>query len=345
MDMKPLIKKRDPREHEQLTLSVITPSYNEERNLPVMYEKLCTVLDGTGIAWEWVIVDDHSADDTFAVAAGIAGVDARVRVFRFSRNFGSHTAITCGLDQASGKCAVVMAADLQDPPEQIPLLIEDWRSGSQVVWAVRRERKDTWSMLAFSRLYYWLMRRVIGFKEMPASGADFLLMDRVVIDAVRRFNEHNTSLFVLVTWIGFQQSEIVYDKKSRLYGSSGWSLAKKLKLAVDSVTAFSFTPIRAMTSIGFVIALLGILYAMAITANALFGNPVEGWSSLMVVVLVLSGMQMLMLGVLGEYLWRSLAEARRRPRYLLERTVQRRNLSAPSPPAETAEPAHDIVDR
>jgi polyisoprenyl-phosphate glycosyltransferase len=315
-------------------ISIITPSYNEELNIPLMYDRLRSVLDPLDMDWEWLVIDDHSSDGTYDAA--LACLNPRVKVLRLSRNFGSHTAITCGLDHMTGDCAVILAADLQDPPEVISDLLAAWRDGSQVVWAVRHQRLGEHPInLAFSRLYYLIMRQLAGIREMPATGADFFLADRAVVDAIRRFGEHNTSLFALMTWMGFRQSCVTYDKQARLHGRSGWTLNKKIKLLIDSITAFSYLPIRTIAWTGFLVALCGILYAGAIVVNALLGDPVEGWSSLMVVVLVLSGMQMLMLGTLGEYLWRSLDESRRRPRYLIEQVGQCRN-APPKLPSTTA---------
>ncbi|MBZ5647074.1 MAG: glycosyltransferase family 2 protein [Acidobacteriia bacterium] len=305
-------------------LTVVTPAYNESRNLPALYEELCRSLDGQGFRWEWVVVDDHSADETFAVVREIAQRDPRVRGIRFARNFGSHTAITCGLHQARGDCAVILAADLQDPPEVIPDLIAKWHEGVQVVWAARERREgETASTVGFSRAYYAIMRHIVGMKEMPAMGADFFLMDRRVLDGFRAFNESNVSILALITWMGFRQGTVFYTKKARLHGSSGWTLEKKLKLAVDSITSFTYLPIRLMSYFGFLIAVVGFAYAMFVVANALTGHPPQGWSSLMVMVLLIGGVQMLMLGILGEYLWRALDESRRRPRYLIEETVER----------------------
>jgi dolichol-phosphate mannosyltransferase len=184
---------------------------------------------------------------------------------------------------------------------------------------VRRRREgESASTVGFARLYYWLMRRAVGLRELPPTGADFFLLDRRVAAAVRDFNESNVSILALLTWMGFKQEFIEYDKQARLYGSSGWSIAKKVKLVIDSITSFTYLPIRLMSALGFTVALLGFLYAAFVIGNSFFGKPVEGWSSLVVVVLVLGGIQMLMMGVLGEYLWRALDEARRRPRYLVE---------------------------
>ena len=307
-------------------LSIVTPAYNEAENLPLLYERLAQVLDSSGLDWEWIIVDDHSADRTFAVIEAIVGSDPRIRGLRFARNFGSHAAVTCGLHHARGDCAAIMAADLQDPPETLPALIARWRDGDQVVWAVRVRREgETAGTLRFARLYYWMMRWMVGIKDMPSTGADFFLIDRRVLDAFRQFRESNTSILALITWMGFRQGTILYDKQARVHGKSGWDLQKKLKLVVDSVTSFTYLPIRMMSYTGLVAAMLGFLYAIVIITNAVLGQPIQGWSSLMVVTLVIGGLQMLMLGVLGEYLWRALDEARRRPRYLIEATTEPAN--------------------
>lgn len=307
-----------------MKLSIVTPAYREARNLPVMYERLKAVCDGLDIQWEWVIVDDHSPDDTFAVTHELAERDTRVRGMRLSRNFGSHAAISCGLAAALGDAAVIMAGDLQDPPETIPALMDHWRQGAQIVWAVRTKREgETASTLAFSQLYYWLMRHVAGLKDTPAMGADFFLMDRVAVDSFAQFGERNVSIVALVQWMGFRQTHIEYVKEARLHGVSGWSLSKKIKLVIDSMTSFSYLPIRAMSAIGVGVALFGFLYALYILAAALVERAVPGYASLMVAVLILSGLQMVMLGVLGEYMWRNYDESRRRPRWLVESAVGR----------------------
>jgi dolichol-phosphate mannosyltransferase len=304
-------------------LSVVTPAYNEARNLPVLYAKLVEILSEQSLDWEWIVIDDHSSDGTFGVISGIARSDQRVRGIRFARNFGSHAAIICGLRQSRGSCAVVMAADLQDPPETLPMLLEKWENGAHVVWAVRAGREgENLTTVGFARLYYLLMRKIVGIKEMPASGADFFLIDQRVIEALRQFNEGNVSLMALITWMGFDQTSITYTKQSRLYGSSGWNLSKKLKLIVDSVTSFTFLPIRFMSYLGLAVSIFGFLYAAFVILNAYYGAPIEGWSSLMVVVLVVGGFQMLMMGILGEYLWRALDEARQRPHYLIESSTE-----------------------
>ncbi len=302
--------------------SIVTPAFNEAENLPVLYERLRAALEALEGEWEWVIVDDHSRDATFATIARLAESDARVRGVRFARNFGSHAALTCGLHEAEGACVIALAADLQDPPEVIPELVAEWRRGAQVVWASRRARAgETATTLGFARLYYWIMRSVVGLTEMPATGADFFLVDRAVVDAFARFGESNTSILALLGWMGFRQATITYDKQARLHGRSGWTLKKKLELVANSVTSFSYAPIRVMSYLGLAIGFLGFAYALHLVLRAFLGAPIAGWSAVMVVVLLLAGFQMVMLGVLGEYVWRALDEARRRPRYLIERSI------------------------
>jgi polyisoprenyl-phosphate glycosyltransferase len=301
-------------------LSVIVPAYNEARNLPVFHERLTPVMENSDLDWEWIVVDDHSNDDTFAVVRALSAQDAHVRGVRLARNSGSHTAITCGLHLATGDCAVVLAADLQDPPELIPRFLEQWRAGAHVVWASRSDRDGISVVdLAFSRMYYWMLKRVSGIRDMPGTGTDCMLVDRKVLDAFREFPEGNTNVMALLIWMGFRQVTIPYKKEARLYGASGWSLSKKLKMAVDSITSFTSVPIRWMSYIGILFALTGFLYAAAIVIMALADvHTPNGWSSTIVVILVLGGVQMIMLGTLGEYIWRTLDESRRRPRYLIE---------------------------
>lgn len=301
-------------------LSIITPAFNEARNLPVLHNRLKEVLDGLDIPWEWIVVDDHSRDGTWEVLKECSAGDPRLKAVRLARNSGAHTAFACGLQQARGDCAVVMAADLQDPPETIPALLETWRAGAKIVWAVREGREgESIVKKGAARLYYWIMRRFVGVADMPATGADFFLLDRRVIDVLNVFKEANVSLMALLTWIGFRQERIAYVKQARRHGQSGWSMEKKLKLAVDSVTAFTYKPIRFMSYVGFIVALAGFLYALFVVVTRLVLNTqVPGYPSLVVAVLVVGGLQMIMLGILGEYVWRALDEARNRPRFIVE---------------------------
>lgn len=297
-------------------LSIVTPAFNEASNLEALHARLVRFFERTGGDWEWIVVDDHSRDETFGVIERLSLVDSRVRGLRLVRNSGSHVAITCGLHQAQGDAAVMMAADLQDPPETLEPMIAEWRKGAQVVWAARRGRPS-----AFSVLYYAIMRRIVGMSEMPANGADFFLVDRVVLDAFRQFPERNVSVLALITWLGFRQAVVEYDKQPRAAGRSGWTLAKKMRLVVDSVTGFSDLPIR-MCGYG---GVLLIAVAMILGVVSVVLLPRLGAVLLLILALVigLGGIQLLALGVVGAYVWRALDESRRRPPYLIERIAGR----------------------
>ena len=300
-------------------ITLITPAFNESQNLRALYDRLTTAMSVVGVDWEWVVVDDHSRDGTFDIVRALAAQDSRVRGLRLARNSGSHVAITCGLHHAAGDAAIMLAADLQDPPETITTMLDRWRGGAQVVWAMRRERPGDRTHAGFAAFYYWIMRSVVGMKEMPARGADFFLVDRVVIDAFRRFPERNVSVLALITWLGFRQETIEYDKQRRAAGQSGWTMAKKIKLVIDSVVSFSDLPIRLCWYGGAVL----LLAAAAIAVAALFLRPNVGLGLPLVLAAVvgLAGVQMVALALLGEYVWRALDEARRRPPYVIESTT------------------------
>lgn len=304
-------------------LSVVVAAYNEQGNLPLLYQRV-TALDwaALGLEVEFVFVDDHSRDQTPVILRELARKDARVKVLRFAKNFGSHKAFTAGLEHSTGDAAVILAADLQDPPETIPQLLEKWRAGAKVVWAVRGEREGVpLSDKLFARFYYGLMRRFADVQP-PREGADFLLVDRCVLEQLRATPEKNTSILLLIQWMGFPQDFITYTKAARHSGHSNWTFSKKLKLAIDSLAGFSYAPIRAASLMGVLFAVSGFVYAIIVAARAIWwGSPVQGWPALMCVVLIAAGAQLLILGVLGEYLWRTYEESRHRPRYIVEERI------------------------
>jgi glycosyltransferase involved in cell wall biosynthesis len=303
-------------------LSILTPAFNEAANLPVLYERLVETMRTVGGEWEWVIVDDHSRDGTFTVIEALALRDARVRGFRLSRNSGSHVAITCGLHHVDGDATVMMAADLQDPPETLTSMVAQWRQGAQVVWATRRARSGDISHRKFAALYYWIMRHVVGMKEMPAHGADFFLADRVVVDAFRRFPEHHVSVLALITWLGFRQEFVEYDKQPRHAGQTGWTLSRKVKLVIDSVVSFSDFPIRLCTYVG--VSLLAVALVLLVASIALLPRLAGGVLFLLFLIVGLAGLQLIAVGMVGEYVWRALDESRRRPAYLIEAVAGQR---------------------
>jgi polyisoprenyl-phosphate glycosyltransferase len=303
--------------------SVVVAAYNEEGNIPLLYQRIVAVdWKALGLVPEIVFVDDHSTDGTPGILSGLAARDPRVKVLRFSKNFGSHKAFTAGLEHCTGTAAVILAADLQDPPETIPLLVDKWRSGARVVWAIRGDREgESLTTRIFSRFYYFLMRRFAEVRP-PRKGADFLLLDKVVIAELRAAPEKHTSILSLIQWMGFDQAEITYTKAARMSGRSKWTLQKKVKLAIDSFVSFSYFPLRLASACGLIFAFSGFLYAAVIGVRAMtIGSPVQGWSSLMCVLLIVSGVQLIMLGIVGEYLWRTFDETRGRPRYIIEKRI------------------------
>jgi polyisoprenyl-phosphate glycosyltransferase len=304
-------------------LSVIIPAYCEGDGLRALADRLTAVLDRLPAPAEVILVDDHSTDHSTRVMREIAAKDARFQFVRLSRNSGSHMAILAGLEQARGECAVFMAADLQDPPELIPELLDRWRQGFKTVWAVRAKREGVpWIDRAFAKGFYWLLNR-FGEVALPPDGADFALIDAAVVRALVESVGANPSIFAEIAKLGFSQTELAYTKTARQFGESKWGLRKKLKLFADTFVAFSYAPIRSMSYFGLTVAVLGFIYAMVVIVKHLvWGHPVEGWASIMVAVLIIGGVQMLMLGVLGEYLWRTLDEARRQPRYFIEESTQ-----------------------
>lgn len=302
-------------------LSIVIPVFNEAENLPRLHERIAQLdWPALGLDFELLAVDDHSTDETPVVLDGLRARDSRVKTIRFSRNFGSHAALTAGLEHATGFAAVVLAADLQDPPETIPGLVAEWRKGAATVWAIRAEREgESLQTRLTARIFYFLIGGMTKMK-MPPQGVDFFLIDRTVIEALRLAPERNTSLIAQIQWLGFTQASLAYTKQARVAGRSKWTLAKRIKLSLDWVVGFSYFPIRFMSATGLLFALLGFLYALVlIVRRFVLGNPVEGWTSLISVVLITSGVQLMMLGVLGEYLWRSFDASRLRPRFIIER--------------------------
>ena len=304
-------------------LSVVVAAYNEQGNLPLLYQRV-TALDwaALGLEVELIFVDDHSRDGTPGILRRLAAQDPRVKVLRFAKNFGSHKAFTAGLEYCTGDAAVILAADLQDPPETIPALVAKWREGAKTVWAVRAQREGvSLADKLFARFYYGLMRRFADVQP-PREGADFLLVDRCVLEQLRASPERNTSILLLIQWMGFPQDFITYTKAARHSGRSNWTFSKKLKLAIDSLASFSYAPIRLASLLGVIFGVCGFAYALVVAARAIWwGSPVQGWPALMCVVLITAGAQLLILGVLGEYLWRTYEESRHRPRYIVEERI------------------------
>jgi polyisoprenyl-phosphate glycosyltransferase len=275
-----------------------------------------------GNEFEFLFIDDCSTDQTPLMLRELHQKDKRVKTIRFARNCGSHAALAAGLNQGKGSCAIALAADLQDPPDLIPQLIEKWKKGISIVWGVREKRKgETIFIKFFSRLYYLLMNWLSEVK-IPPSGADVFLADRAVIDAYKEMTEKHTSVFMALAWLGFKQDSILYIKEARFKGKSKWTLGKRIKLALDSILAFSDVFIRYMSVLGIMMAFIGFSYALYVGLKFLQGIPVNGWSAVMVAIFIMGGLQMMMLGILGEYLWRTFDESRKRPRFVIEYKIE-----------------------
>jgi polyisoprenyl-phosphate glycosyltransferase len=300
-------------------ISITIPSYNEEDNLPALYDRLRHVTESSEDTFEFIFVDDGSTDSSFQILEELSKKDSRVKVIRFSRNFGSHAACLAGLQQSRGDACTFLSADLQDPPEVLQALINEWKRGYEVVIGVREWEKV--STRLFPKLYYKMVKQ-FALKNMPEGGTDVFLVDRKVVDAITSIQEKNTSIFGLILWSGFNQTLVQYKKGLRQKGVSKWTLGKKIKLFIDTFVSFSYFPLRMISVVGILFAILGFIYAFFIIFNRLFFSvPVEGWASLMVVLLVVSGAQLIMLGILGEYLWRNFDETRKRPLFIIDKII------------------------
>lgn len=311
-------------------LSIVIPVFNEEEAIPALIDRLRGFMERLRpLAVEIVLVDDHSADATSAMLREICSTDSRFRYARLARNSGSHVATLAGLAQARGECAVFLAADLQDPPELILQMLDLWRSGNHIVWAVREERIGVAKLDLFLANTFYRLLNLLGEMNLPPRGSDFALLDRKAINALLQSVGSHPSIGGEIARLGFSSAQITYTKEKRVAGESKWTLKRKLAAFADAFVSFSYAPLRAMSYLGMLFSLLGFAYALLVIILRLTARiPLQGWSSLIVVVLVLGGVQMIMLGVLGEYLWRTLEAARHRPAYFFEETSDSDSASA-----------------
>ena len=305
-----------------MLLSIIIPVYYNEKSLPILYERLNKVSgEIKDVDFEYVFVDDGSGDNSYNVLHGIAKNDTCVKVVKLSRNFGSFVACLAGLTYCKGDCAVIMAADLQDPPELINELLYKWKQGNEIVYAVREKREESGIKVFFSKLYYRIFK-LIALSNMPKGGFDFVLLGRKVIDAIVKAREKNSTLIGQILWVGFKSDYILYTKKAREHGKSRWTLRKKIKYFLDSILAFSFFPIRIISAFGILVAFCAFSFGLyTIFLRIFLGVEVKGFTTLIVVILFTSGIQMIMLGIVGEYLWRTLEETRNRPNFVVDQLI------------------------
>jgi len=314
-------------------LSIVIPVFNEEAALPALRDRLCSFVERlTPLVAEIILVDDHSSDRSPEILKRFCRENSMFRYVRLARNSGSHVAILAGLGQARGGCAVFLSADLQDPPELILEMLALWRCGHHIVWAVRQERQGVSSVDVFLSNTFYRLLNLLGEVNLPPRGSDFALLDRRALDALLQSAGSDLSLSGEIARLGFSADQITYTKERRVAGTSKWTVKRKFKALADAFVSFSYAPLRAMSFLGMACSLLGFAYALLVIVVRLMTRaPVQGWASLIVVVLVLGGVQMMMLGVLGEYLWRTLEAARHRPIYFLEETSESDSLTSAQP--------------
>jgi dolichol-phosphate mannosyltransferase len=300
-------------------ISVVAPVYNEEPIIDELYRRLAAVLDSTGEPWELVMVNDGSYDGSAEKMRALVERDPRVRVVNFARNFGHQNAVTAGLDHARGDAVVIIDADLQDPPEVILQLLEKWREGYQVVYAVRSERRgESWFKKFTAKLFYRLIYRITDV-NIPVDTGDFRLMDRQVVNALNSMREHNRFIRGLTSWIGFRQTGVTYVRQERFAGQTKYPLRKMIRFALDAITGFSYFPLQVAIYASLLFALIAILAIPIVALLRLSGSNIqfEGQATTLVVLLLVSSFQMFFFFILGQYVARIYDEVRQRPLYVV----------------------------
>ncbi|MBR1702382.1 MAG: glycosyltransferase family 2 protein [Lachnospiraceae bacterium] len=299
-------------------ISIVIPVYYNEDTLMDLYQDMKEKILGQIGPYELVFVDDGSGDDSWKIMNEIKALDENVRLVKLSRNFGEHAALLAGLSVCTGDCAVTKQADLQEDSTLILEMYESWKKGNKVVLAVRRSRDENAVKVFFANMYYAMVRKFVN-KNMPVGGCDCYLVDRQVIEVLERLDEKNSSLTLQVLWVGFKTDMVYFDRKDREKGKSRWTFAKKFKLVMDSMMSFSYVPIRFMTYIGVVFDLFALVLMISVLVEYFTkGVPILGWASLMCVILLSAGLILSMLGILGEYVWRTLDASRTRPPFIID---------------------------
>ncbi len=314
--MTPTAEQRPPALARPL-ISVVAPVYNEEALLPEFYRRTVAMLEGLREPFEIVLVNDGSRDRCPEIMRELHEQDPRVKVLNFSKNFGHQIAITAGMDYAQGQTVVVIDSDLQDPPEVIPQLLARWREGFQVVYAQREQREgETRFKKATAALFYRTLRKITNV-DIPVDTGDFRLMDRRVVEAMKSLREQKRFMRGLSAWVGFRQIGVLYKRDARKAGETKYPLRKMIRFALDGITAFSYLPLQVATYIGFAVAALGVLGILAVIILRLAGLALTGQATTLVTVLFLGGIQLIFLGIIGEYLGRIYDEVKRRPLYII----------------------------
>ncbi len=304
--------------------SIVAPAYNEEAVLSELYRQVSTAMDTTGEAWELVIVNDGSQDRTAEIVRDLHAADPRVKLVDFARNFGHQLAVTAGLDHARGDAVIIIDADLQDPPEVILEMIERWKEGYEVVYAVRAEREgETWFKEFTARLFYRLIYRITDV-DIPMDTGDFRLLDRHAVNVLKQMRERHRFIRGMSVWVGFRQTGVTYRRRARLAGETKYPFRKMFRFALDAITSFSYLPLQLASYLGFGIAVLSGLFILAVVFLRLLGSgtpPFYGQATTLVMVLFLGGVQLISIGIIGEYLGRIYDEVKARPLYIVRETL------------------------
>lgn len=318
-------------------VSLIIPIYNEEEVLPRLDERLASLLEKLGLDCEVVFVDDGSKDGSLSILRTMVAREPRYRAVSFSRNFGHQRAITCGMDATRGKAVVVMDADLQDPPEVILDMLAKWREGYDVVYGRRRSRQgETWFKLVTAKLFYRVFAAMIPI-EVPLDTGDFRLMSRRVVVAMRELRETHRFVRGLVAWVGFKQTAVEYDRSARAAGATKYPLRKMIAFAFDGIASFSILPLRLATYMGALVGMASVLYAFsAVVAHFGFKATVPGWTTTVVLMSALSSVQLIVIGVLGEYVGRIYEQVKGRPLYVVGERLRHRKTRRPGKPQDLA---------
>ena len=308
-------------------ISIVIPVYYNAGSLHLLMQRLdAFTRQNSNYEFEFIFVDDGSGDNSLSVIQELSQNDERVNVVKLSRNFGSDSAILAGMSVARGDCVGFVAADLQDPPEVLTEMLDLWQQGNKVIFAVRKDRKgDPVTSRIFSYIFNTLFTWLI-YKGIPTHGIGFFLVDKQVSEVLLKCDEKNPHLFGLILWTGFSYTTVPYDREERLHGSSRWTFPRKLKFFIDAFVASTYLPIRLSSSMGVILASIGAVYAVVVLIAKITRQiPVAGFAALMIALLILSGVQLIMLGVIGEYLWRTLDASRKRPTFIIESYSSGRN--------------------
>ena len=302
-----------------ITLSVVVPAYNEQEVLPAFHRRLSAVLDGLGLTSEVVYANDGSCDGTLGLLEQLAAADPRVAIVDLSRNFGKEIALTAGMDHARGEAVVVIDADLQDPPELIPELVKYWREGFDVVYAKRTVRDgESWIKKSTAKLFYQVIRGMSRV-DIPQDVGDFRLLSRRALDALGSLREQHRFMKGLFAWIGFPSKAVLYKRDPRFAGETKWNYWKLWNFALEGITSFTIAPLKIATYVGMLASLGAFVYAAWIVYRTLMhGDPVRGYPSMMVAILFFGGLQLMGMGIIGEYLGRMFDETKNRPLYFLK---------------------------